>query len=151
MKFGFIGVKKRKHIYLPWAYQWVRTSILLKDDTWFNESKKVRLNWEDTGDYGSYNWLEENKWQEKHPYTDSYDNTTVTATISVVEREWRPRWFKWTSIFSKVSKTIDVDFDKQVGKEKGSWKGGVLGCGYAMKPGETPLQCLRRMEKERKF
>ncbi len=33
----------------------------------------------------------------------------------------------------------------------GSWKGGVLGCGYEMKPGETPKQTLRRMERERVF
>jgi hypothetical protein len=39
----------------------------------------------------------------------------------------------------------------EVGEEAGSWKGGVLGCGYTLLPNETPLQCLRRMEKERKF
>jgi hypothetical protein len=54
-------------------------------------------------------------------------------------------------LFSKISTDIDVNFDKEVGKKKGSWKGGVTGCGYKMRKSESPLECLRRMEKERKF
>jgi len=26
-----------------------------------------------------------------------------------------------------------------------------IGCGYTMMPGESPEECLRRMERERKF
>ena len=147
----FCWGKKRRHIDLPWALQWVRTSTKMKDGyDWFHETKKNKLEWKNNL-IGCYDWLEENKYKETHPYVDNYDKSTVNATLSIVEREWRPRWFKWTNIFSKISKTIDVDFDKEVGKKKGSWKGGVLGCGYEMKKGETPLQCLQRMEKERKF
>jgi hypothetical protein len=69
----------------------------------------------------------------------------------VEEREWRPRWFKWTSLFSKVKRTIDINFNDEVGERTGSWKGGTLGCGYDLLPDETPLECLRRMEKEREF
>lgn len=35
-------------------------------------------------------------------------------------------------------------------KEK-TYKGGTTGCSYEMKPGEIPLQTLKRMEKERRF
>jgi len=73
------------------------------------------------------------------------------ATISVEEREWRPRWFKWIGLFNKIRTTIDDDFDAEVGERSGSWKGGTLGCGYELLPKETPLQCLRRMERERIF
>jgi hypothetical protein len=69
----------------------------------------------------------------------------------VEEREWRPRWFKWTSLFARKRKTINVDFNDEVGERTGSWKGGTLGCGYDLLPNETPLECLRRMERERKF
>lgn len=31
-----------KTIYLPWAYNWYRTSLLLKDGTWENETKGNR-------------------------------------------------------------------------------------------------------------
>lgn len=57
----------------------------------------------------------------------------------------------WTSLFSKIRTDIDVEFDKEVGERTGSWKGGVLGCGWGLLPGETPYECLKRMERERLF
>jgi len=44
-----------------------------------------------------------------------------------------------------------VKFSDEVGERTGSWKGGVIGTGSEMRPGESPEQCLRRMERERKF
>ena len=58
---------------------------------------------------------------------------------------------KWTKLFAKTRRTIDVHFSKEVGERKGSWKGGVMGCGYTLNENETPLECLQRMEVERKF
>jgi len=83
---------------------------------------------------------------------------------------------KWFPTIRKKRKTIDVKFsyggpfkrfviiEKQgfkipnskeetgeVGERTGEWKGGTTGCGYQMLPNETPLETLRRMEKERKF
>lgn len=151
---NFEGGRKWITITMPWDLTWVRTSTWMKYGAWFEENSKSRKNHvEDAAGVliGGYDWLKKNKWKETHEYTDSYDNTKVNATIGVSEREWRPLAFKWTSLFSKTRKTIDVEFDKEVGKEKGSWKGGCTGCGYDMLPNETPLECLRRMEKERKF
>jgi hypothetical protein len=73
------------------------------------------------------------------------------ATIKVEEREWRWHWFKWLPLTKKVRRTIAIDFNGEVGEGTGSWKGGTMGCGYELLPNETPLQCLRRMERERKF
>lgn len=75
----------------------------------------------------------------------------IPTTIYVEEREWRPKWLKFTKLFSLVRRTIDVHFSREVGARKGSWKGGTIGCGYDMKPDETPLDCLKRMEVERNF
>lgn len=47
--------------------------------------------------------------------------------------------------------SIDVEFDKEVGSERGSWKGGTVGCSYEMKPGETIGETLHRMSRERNF
>lgn len=151
---NFAGGRKWKTITMPWDMTWVRTSILLKDENWFHETKNNRRFWGEDIEgkiIGSYNWLNKNKWKETYPYVDSYDNVVVNATISVDEREWRPLGLKWTKLFSRTSKDIDVEFDKEVGKEKGSWKGGTIGCGYKLLPNETPYECLKRMEKERKF
>lgn len=152
---NFEGGKKWKTIKMPWDLTWVRTSTLMKDGyDWFHETKTNRIDWisDKNGErIGSYEWLNKNKWKETHPYVDSYDGKVVNATIGVSEREWRPLGMKWTNLFSKKSRTIDVEFDQEVGARKGSWKGGTIGCGYELLNGETPLQCLRRMERERKF
>ena len=149
---NFSGGRKTKSISMPWCLEWVRTSWLMSDGNWFHETKKNRVDWGGGVDkIGTYEWREKNKWKEVHSFTDSFDSTTVNATISVEEREWRPKWFKWTSLFKKVSTSIGIEFDNEVGKRKGSWKGGTVGCGYKLLKGETPLECLRRMEKERKF
>lgn len=126
------------------AKEWVRTSLLLKDDTWVHETK------------GNYKNFYEDEWKEKrkswnYDYIDSFDGEVIPTTIHVKEREWRPIWLKWTNLFSDVQKTIEVDFSKECGERKGSWKGGTLGCGYSMLKNEHPLDCLKRMEKERKF
>lgn len=76
---------------------------------------------------------------------------TVDATI-IQERFIRGRnilsKFGWPR---RVEYSIDVEFSDEVGERAGSWKGGCIGCGYTMLPGETPPQTLRRMERERKF
>jgi len=138
---------KKKCIYMPWALDWVRTSKLLNDNNWAHDTKKSRKDfWQDE-------WKDKIAY-EKHPYTYTLKSGEVQhcmATINVEEREWRPRWFKWTTLFRKVRKSIGIEFNHEVGERAGSWKGGVLGCGYDMLANETPLQTLRRMEKERVF
>ena len=97
--------------------------------------------------------LKENKLVNVHTYnyTDAYDGEIIPCKYWVEEREWRPKWLTWIGLFKDVKKYIEIEFDKEVGKKKGSWKGGCIGCSYDLKPGETPEECLKRMEKERKF
>lgn len=138
---------KKKMIELPWALTWIRTSALRKDGTWEHEIK------------GSSKDFYEDKWKdilliEKYPYIYKLkggETQERNATIKVQEREWRPIWFKWTKLFSYVRRSIDIEFDDEVGERTGSWKGGVIGCGYDMKKDETPYECLKRMENEREF
>jgi hypothetical protein len=142
--------RRTYHLGLPWGLDWVRTSYLRKDGEWEHESKKHGVNksfWDDSkwGDI---------LWSETHPYTYVLKSGEVqerTAKIKIAEREWRPRWFKWTGLFKFVRKTIEVEFNGEVGERTGSWKGGTTGCGYEMLNGESALECLRRMERERSF
>lgn len=136
--------------YIPFiTMEWVRTSILLKDDTWEHEFQNEKL-----GQKNKQFWSDEWKQKQKswtYDYTDKYDGEVIPTTIYVDEREWRPKWLKWTKLFAKTRRTIDVHFSKECGKRKGSWKGGTIGCGYELLPNETPLDCLKRMEIEREF
>jgi hypothetical protein len=144
--------RKTKTFYSPFYPEWVRTSRLLKDGTWSHETRSDRRkglildHWKKE--------VQDILWKETHPYTYTLKDGTVQnvqATIKVEEREWRPRWFMWTSLFAKKRSDIDIEFDKQVGEGVNSWKGGTLGCGNDLRPNETPLESLRRMEAERKF
>lgn len=87
---------------------------------------------------------------ESYPYTYvrrggevQHRTATVTSEAHVMTRPWLP--------WKRRTESIWVSFDGEVGEGAGSWKGGTTGCGYDMLPGETPLACLRRMERERKF
>lgn len=132
---------------MPWTYEWVRTSCLRKDGTWETEIRGNNKHFWDE------KWVDV-LWSETYPYTyvlKSGELQHRLAKVRVEEREWRQKWLKWTKLFNKVSKSITVDFNDEVGERTGSWKGGTLGCGYTMLHGELPEQTLRRMERERKF
>lgn len=87
---------------------------------------------------------------ESHPYRYVLRSGKVqerTATIKAESRLWVRPWFP----FRRLTRYIDIDFSDEVGERSGSWKGGVLGCSYEMQRNETPLDTLRRMERERVF
>lgn len=139
--------EKSKCFYMPWSWDWIRTSNLRIDGTWETEGP------------GNHKSFYEDRWREvilyeSYPYTYILKNGMVQnriATIKTEEREWRWRWFMWLKYPRQISRNIAIDFNDEVGEETGSWKGGTTGCVYSLKKAETPLECLRRMEKERKF
>jgi hypothetical protein len=87
----------------------------------------------------------------EYNYTDPYDGAVVPCKFWVEEMEWRPKWLKWTKLFAKTRRYIEVEFSQEMGSRKGSWKGGTLGCSFKMLPGEHPIECIERMQKEYKF
>lgn len=93
-------------------------------------------------------------YSEVHSYTyvlKSGKVQTRKATVSkrrhvLCRRAFKAlRWPRWNK------ESIDIRFDDEVGERSGSWKGGCIGCGYDLLPGETMLDALRRMEQERVF
>lgn len=124
--------------------EWVRTSLLLKDGSWEHETRKERKTF-----YHDH-WKKRRK-EWKYDYKDFYDGEIIPSVIHVQEREWRPKWLTWTTLFATKRRTIEVNFSRECGERKGSWKGGVIGCGYNLLPNEDPLECVKRMERERKF
>jgi hypothetical protein len=139
--------EKTKCVNMPWSWQWVRTSMLLKDGTYAHETKGCRM------DFWHEQW-KPLRWSETHKYTYKLNDGTVqevNATITVKEREWRWRGLTGWRFPGRISRSIEIDFSSEVGEETGSWKGGCTGCGYTLRENELPVHCLRRMEKERKF
>lgn len=144
--------------HMPWAWEWVRTSYLLPDETWAHhraceDGPRDLLGGRDHA-WAWDRWRLILKWQRHYPYRYVLRSGEVqdrVAQVEVTEMEWRWRWFTRLPWPRKIRRSIDVHFSDEVGERTGSWKGGTLGCGYELQPGETPLYCLRKMERERKF
>jgi len=144
---GDLFIKLPYSFYMPYKWDWVRTSLLLKNGDWKHETRGHILDYY-TEEYRKKLWLE--NYNYTYILKDGTEQRRI-ATVGVEEREWRWHWFKWFPYIRKIEKVIDVSFNEGIGEETGSWKGGCMGCGYEMLPGEMPNDTLRRMERERKF
>lgn len=140
---------RHKHIYMPWMYDHCRTEVMVRDGRFVPYERFRR------GSFGESPELA-GRYRESFTYRYTLRRGEVqirTATVTVERRSWcwrawPFRWFRWPS---KTRTSIEVEFSDEVGEETGSWKGGCVGCGYDLRPNETPEKCLRRMEEERRF
>jgi hypothetical protein len=136
-----------KIFYPPWSYDHCRCEIMLEDGSFVPWER-----WTRSGESPE----PINRYRRIVPYRytlKSGEVQNVQATVTVDRRSWCWRaWpFRRLRWPSKVSTCIDVSFSEEVGERRGSWKGGVMGCGWKLRPGEDPIVCLRRMEAERIF
>jgi hypothetical protein len=127
--------------YFPWAYRFYKREVLHKSG-WRKEK---------AGD----DFWDKEKWKneivlETFPYKYTLNSGEIQERIATVYQEKR-YWRRWFNLQIMCRHYIEIEFDSEVGEKCGSRKGGVVGCSYIVKKGETAEQCLRRMEKERKF
>lgn len=113
-------------LHLPWT-QYRLTSI-----TYFKNINDIFYNIKDNSGIKGMKYLEE---KEKCPTISfklkDYDNEIIIAKTMLEERVYKrgENKFKWVSLFSKdlIIRTLIINFDKETGPEKGSWKGGTIG------------------------
>ncbi len=127
--------------FLPWT-QWrhIRTSFYDQHGAHFYSNTKKR------------NYDEQSKAEAACPKVDflfeDYDGAVITATTHIQEMEWSfgEGWFSWLRFFrpNKIRRSLDMAFSAEVGNEKGSWKGGTVGCGIDMLPRETHEDAFHR-------
>jgi hypothetical protein len=131
-----------KFFHMPWEWKHYKTEVRRADGSW---AKRVQ----------SYEVGEPDQRKVfEFPYRYMLRNGEVqerTATVFVERMEWRRKWTYRIPLFAMKRQSIEVEFSAEVGERTSSWKGGCIGCGYEMKPGETAEQTLRRMELEREF
>lgn len=128
---------RRKAFDWPWSWHTMAYEIQMPDGGWRDVFYRG-------GD----------PYTEDHPYTYTLRSGEVqnrTATVSKRRHVLTYRAFKGLGWPRWIKESIEVQFSDEVGERSGSWKGGTIGCGYDLKPGETMEQSLRRMEVERKF
>lgn len=104
--------------------------------------------------YGPWNWtfVRLEKTEVKGSYYYMYTRKSgaeqnAGVKLSIEERWWKRWWFPRT----KYVKCLWCEFDKELGEKVGTWKGGVVGAGIDMLPGEHILTALVRMQRTRKF
>lgn len=135
--------------HLPWT-QWrhVRHSFYgLQGEHLYDEESGYRL-----GDGGNESWEARRAREDAVPTAafafKDHDGEELIATTKIEEREWRfgTGWFKWLSLFRrpKIRRSLDINFSGETGPEKGSWKGGTIGTGIEMLPGEDHETAFRR-------
>lgn len=133
--------------HLPWT-QWRHVRHSFYDAAgghfWTEPERKGRLK--------AGEWEEMDRQRSACPTVQfsitDYDGTVVQATTRIEEREWHfgEGWFKWLSLFRRpmVKRSLDIHFGAEVGTQKGSWKGGMIGTSIEMLPGELHADAFRR-------
>ncbi len=85
------------------------------------------------------------------------DGDMRVAVCRIEEREWRrgPRKGLWRWLLAwrpnMIRRTLTIEYSDEVGRRKGSWKGGTIGCGIDMLKGEIPYEAFRRHCREEKL
>lgn len=82
----------------------------------------------------------------KYQFAD-FDGEVITATCRIEEREWKRGKGLFRLLFlgrNKISRVFDVSFSSEVGKRKGSWKGGTVGHSGDIAKGEALEAAFRR-------
>ena len=121
---------KSRGWFLPWT-QWRQVRYSLYDQSGI-------LDWQEINDRRDGKVVKfEERWEAEKacPTVDflvrDYDGLEVVARTRIEEREWHAGtgWFKWVAFFRspRISRHLRIEFDKEVGPEKGSWKGGLRG------------------------
>lgn len=92
-------------------------------------------------------------WKFPFTYTDEPTGRTdeVIATVKGTRRTWRRKWLPFTNLFSFQRPSLDIEFSDEVGPNKGSYKGGLMGSSCDMLPHESVEQTLRRFERNLKI
>lgn len=143
--------EQRWSCFVPWsAARFIRTSHYDRDG-----AKILLTHWdaEMRAKHGRFTWdlkraeVEALDNRSVFAFAD-YDGEEILATCRVDEREWRigTGIFKWLFYFRRprIKKSLSLEFSEEVGREKGSWKGGTIGHGIDMEPGESVRHCWAR-------
>lgn len=139
------GEEQRWSCFLPWnEWRHVRHSLYgLDGEHIFSQFDKDKI----PNRYDAFRAEEEKTPKRVFKFLD-YDGEEIEATTYIEEREWHrgEKWCKWLSLFFKpmIRRSLDVQFNKETGPRKGSWKGGTIGHGIDMDPGELHESAFRR-------
>ncbi len=129
---------------IGWFIPWLDTRHIRQ--TFMDENHNKIIDAPEFGKkYGEHSWDDYRAVVNSIPRTNlsfkDYDGELIEVSCYINEREWRygTGWFEWIGRLKKplIQRTVDLEFSKEVGRRKETWKGGTIGAGCEIKPGES--------------
>jgi hypothetical protein len=154
------STKQRWGWSLPWmGWRHVRHSLYGTAGEHIADMPQVRTFAGVSSEGRSAHWAEQERIQALAPTVAfdfrDFDGEPLIATTRIEEREWRrgTGYWRWLSLVwpKKVRRSLAIEFSGEAGKRKGSWKGGAIGTGVDMLPGELHEAAFRRYCAENKM
>lgn len=143
------STEQRWSCFLPWIqWRFIRQSLYgLRGEHVWTETAAARRT------LGTFKGFDD--WYRQHAIVEKrifgffdFDDEYIIARTCIEEREWHrgESWCKWLSWFyaPKIRRSLDIEFSQETGTRKGSWKGGTLGHGIDLLPGELHEEAFRR-------
>lgn len=136
-------VTKSWSCFLPWT-QWRHVSHSLIDEYGF-----IFYNQTDSQENKHVDFYEMKKKCPSVSFLiEDYDGEKIVAKTILEERIWLKGegWCKWLSNFVEPMRKnyLDIEFASEVGKSKGSWKGGLIGHSIETFPSEKHEEAFKR-------
>ena len=83
---------------------------------------------------------------------NDFDGEEIIATCYLTMRKYHrgTSWCRWLKYFTKPIEyySLEVEYNKETGYEKGSWKGGTIAHGIPLAYGEDPIEAFNRYGRE---
>jgi len=137
--------KRGIYIKAPW-YAWTdKKRWEGADGSWTLEAKANPPNERGFRVLSIRDWPEARKYVRRFTYTTRYGDMQ-SATISAYRERVRhvAYWLRWLPFAGRDGDGLIIEFDSEMGSERGSWKGGVIGTSCTIQPGETVHDALSR-------
>jgi hypothetical protein len=135
-----------KVFYIPWSNNTFMGETYFTPE-WFEYWTVEPLNQKGALDFDSMELIR--KYVPKfHIKFDDFDSEKIIATCYITMTKYHRgvSWCRWLKYFTKPIRIcrLYVDYDKETGYEKGSWKGGILGHSIPLKYQENPVETFQR-------
>jgi hypothetical protein len=135
---------------IPWKNNTFVGQLFFAPDWAFYDFVKPRNN-RGALDFDKLHAVQESVPKFKIKFND-YDGEEIIATCYLTMRKYHcgTSWCKWLKYFTKSVEyyAIEVEYNKETGYEKGSWKGGTMAHGIQLQYGEDPVEAFKRYGSE---
>ena len=128
---------------LPWT-DWTH-----RRKSYYDTDGKLLKSFHESGFQGYYEQKQFEKSMPKSSFEiQDHDGELIKCNTFIIEQEWTKgaKRFQWLRFFTKpkIVRCLDIEFEKEVGVDKGSWKGGLMGTSIQLNPGELHEEALKR-------